>query len=353
MLFRSGMVAGMGHYRIDSLLSSLDKLLMIIILGYLLWFSDYRQSFDIKYLIYGQSIAYLVACLTAFVFIIKKIKPVFKPINAQEFLKVIKASTPFVLIMIFMTTYNKLDGVMLGWLLNDNNYQVGVYAAAYRFYDAANMVGYLFASLLLPMYASHIGDKSMIAELLETGIKYTAALSLVIVVIVLFFGDEILKLLYSEYQSDFFKASQLLMISYFMVSISYIYGTLLVASGKVGNLNLVFGAGLVINVVLCLVLIPEYKAVGASVATLVTQSLVMVGQIYFVRKQIGITLSVQEVLRIVFFAMGISGIFLVFTSILDIEWYLILGLCILICVLLSFIFKIFDKKDLSIIQIKK
>lgn len=63
---------------------------------------------------------------------------------------------PYVLIMIFMTAYNKLDGVMLGWLLDDNKYQAGIYAAAYRFYEAANMSGYLFASLLLPMYASNI-----------------------------------------------------------------------------------------------------------------------------------------------------------------------------------------------------
>ncbi len=348
MLFR-GIVAGLGFYRTDSLLSSLDKMLMIIILGYLIWFSDYKDQFDIKYLIYGQAISYLIATLIAYGIITIKIKPVFNIVKLTEFVKVLKASAPFVLIMLFMTTYNKMDGVMLGWLLNDNNYQTGVYAAAYRFYDAANMVGYLFAALLLPMFASKIDEKKILKELLDTGVRYTSALSLVVLAVVFFFGDEILKLLYSQYQPQFFESMRLLLMSYFMVSVAYIYGSLLVATGKVNNLNLLFGIGLIINIILCLTLIPEYKAVGASIATFITQTFVMSGQIYLVRKQMDITIAGSELLKLVFFSMSILGTFLVFTSLLNIEWYLILSLCILICVLLSFIFKIIDKKDLAII----
>ncbi len=352
MVFR-GVVAGLGHYRSDSLLSSLDKLLMLFILGYLVWFSDYRDNFDIRFLIYGQTMAYLIACLVAFSLIIRKISLIFKPIRIEDIKTVIQSSAPYVLIMIFMTTYNKLDGVMLGWLLDDNNYQAGVYAAAYRFYDAANMVGYLFAALLLPMYASEINDKNILKELLDTGIKYTTSLSLVMLASIWFFGDDILKLLYSEYQPDFFKSLRFLMISYFMVATAYIYGTLLVATGNVKNLNIVFAAGLVVNIVLCLILIPSFKAVGASIATLLTQILVMAGQIYLVKKQMNIVISASELRRIVSFALSIIGAFFILTAVLKIEWYLILGLCILICVLLSFIFKIINQKDLALIRNRK
>ncbi|MDV7402501.1 hypothetical protein RZS08_64360, partial [Arthrospira platensis SPKY1] len=61
-----------------------------------------------------------------------------------------------------MTAYNKIDGVFLGILMDDNGYQAGVYASAYRFYDAANMIGYLFAALLLPMFAAHMFDRGIL-----------------------------------------------------------------------------------------------------------------------------------------------------------------------------------------------
>lgn len=62
-------VAGLGYYRVDSLLSALDKLLMILILGYLAFISSYSQQFHIKMLIYGQGLAYLLACVIAGVFV--------------------------------------------------------------------------------------------------------------------------------------------------------------------------------------------------------------------------------------------------------------------------------------------
>jgi hypothetical protein len=40
-----GMIAGLGFYRTDSLISALDKLLMIIILGYLLYFTPLQSGF--------------------------------------------------------------------------------------------------------------------------------------------------------------------------------------------------------------------------------------------------------------------------------------------------------------------
>lgn len=100
--------------------------------------------------------------------------------------KVIKWSAPYVLILIFMTSYNKLDGVMLGSMLNDNNYQAGVYASAFRFYEASNMIGYLFAALLLPMFAANISDVKILEELKSIGLRYTAAIAMVLVFIIFF-----------------------------------------------------------------------------------------------------------------------------------------------------------------------
>ena len=146
-IFLRGTIAGLGHYRLDSFLSVLDKALMILILGYLAWISSYQTHFHISALIYGQGFAYLLSCIIAGIFLYKKITWRATAFTFKYMLDVIKWSAPYVLILIFMTSYNRLDGVMLGRLIDDNSYQAGVYATAYRFYDAANMIGYLFAAL--------------------------------------------------------------------------------------------------------------------------------------------------------------------------------------------------------------
>jgi O-antigen/teichoic acid export membrane protein len=164
--------------------------------------------------------------------------------------------------MIFMTAYNKLDGVMLGWLLDDNKYQAGIYAAAYRFYEAANMSGYLFASLLLPMYASNIDQKPILTELIGKGTKLTCIISFMLLGIIFFYGERILQFLYSAYHPDLYTTLQVIMLAYCLVAVSYIFGTYIAATAKVKNLNIVFAAGLIVNILLCLILIPEYGASG-------------------------------------------------------------------------------------------
>jgi len=53
-----GSIAGLGHYRTDSWLSSLDKVLMAFILGVLLY-SNSIETFTLQHFVYGQAIATL------------------------------------------------------------------------------------------------------------------------------------------------------------------------------------------------------------------------------------------------------------------------------------------------------
>jgi O-antigen/teichoic acid export membrane protein len=348
-----GVVAGYGLYRTDSFLSSLDKLVMIFILGYLVWFSHYKSHFDIMLLLYGQCVSYLLSCMVAITIIFIKIKVEFKVITMLEFVGFLRAGAPFVLIILFMTAYNKLDGVMLGWLLDDNKYQAGVYAATYRFYDAANMVGYLFAALLLPMYASRLDNTDTLKELVNVGFRYTSAVSAVIIFTILFYGDRFLQLLYADYGTQYLLTLRILIVGYYMVSVGYIYGTLLLATGKVRHLNLIFGMGLVLNLILCLILIPLFGAIGAAIVTLLTQTFVMCGQVYLSHSKMNIGILGSELKRIVTYSIAMAAVFGVVHRLSPFEWYGNLLLCILICVLLSFIFKIIDKQDITMLLNKK
>ena len=60
--------------------------------------------------------------------------------------------------------------------------------------------------------------------------------------------------------------------SFFCLSTTYIFGTLLTANGSLKQLNLVAGAGVVINILLNLIVIPRFYAVGAACTSLCVQA---------------------------------------------------------------------------------
>ena len=121
---------------------------------------------------------------------------------------------------------------------------------------------------------------------------------------------------------------------------------MLVAAGKVKNLNFLFGAGLLINIALNLLLIPSYKALGAGVATLITQTFVMIGQIFLVSKELKIYISGDDLKKPLLFAIMSIAIFYFVSQVISGQWVINLTISILICLLLSFILKIIDKKEI-------
>ena len=57
ILFLRSNVSGLGFYRLDSLLSSLDKLLMLLTCGVALWVEPFRQHFTIEVFAWAQTLA--------------------------------------------------------------------------------------------------------------------------------------------------------------------------------------------------------------------------------------------------------------------------------------------------------
>ena len=68
---------------------------------------------------------------------------------------ILKKKLSFAVLILLMTFYNRIDTVMMERMLpeGENNIQAGIYAQAYRLLDATNMIAYLFAGLLLPLFS--------------------------------------------------------------------------------------------------------------------------------------------------------------------------------------------------------
>ncbi len=277
-------IAALGKYRIDSLISTMDKLLMILICSVLLWGNISSEPFQIEWFVYAQIVALSLTALVAFGVVFKQLKRFKFRFDLAFLLVILRDSYPYALALFLMTIYNRIDVVMVERFLPDGLVEAGIYASAYRLLDACNMLGFLFAGLLLPMFAKMIKNKAPIYPLLRFSFLLIWAIAISVAIACYFFQGEIVILLYDEATLYWGAVLAYLMLSFIAVSAIYILGSLLTAKGLLMVMNQLFFLGIVINITLNYWLIPDYKALGAAWATCFTQFFILLGYVFLVWK---------------------------------------------------------------------
>ncbi len=342
-------ISALGMYRKDSYISALDKLIMIIILGYLTWIYPDWKSFTIYWFIYGQMVAYTIACIAALVLVMPHAKSNLIVFSWSYLIKLVKQSAPYAFVILLVAIYLRIDGVMLERLLDDNGQQAGIYAAAYRFFEAAGMLAYLFGALLLPMYSTLISKKKSVTTLTLTSLRAILIMSTIITVSLIVFRNDIMPFIYDEATLYYGKILIYMMLAFFAVAISHIYGSLIIANGSLKELNVIFILGVILNVILNLWLIPVKGAEGAAIATVATQYLVTLGQIYLAHSQMKLQIDYSLIAKSIVF-----GFLCVLSTILwhnsGLYWIISMALSILFCLGISLLLGVVDKSMLSMLR---
>ena len=75
ILYLRSNLAGLHLFKTDSIVSVLDRTIMIAICGFLLWGHMDDNSFDIRWFILAQTIAYLITAIITLVIVLDKAKP--------------------------------------------------------------------------------------------------------------------------------------------------------------------------------------------------------------------------------------------------------------------------------------
>jgi O-antigen/teichoic acid export membrane protein len=270
LYFRTN-ISGLQYYRTDSLLSVMDRTLMILFTGLLLWGNITREPFRIEWFVYAQTLSYLLTLITTASIVRYRSGRFFRHLSFSRSLRILRLSYPFALLILLMSLFNRVDSVMLERLLDNGKEQAGIYAQSFRIYDAASQFSYLFAMLLLPMFSRMLRLKENVNDLIRVALPLLLVAGLSVAVIGNFYKREIIDLLYtshSEYSSRIFG---ILMVGFLFVSASYLYGTLLTANNNLRQLNWLAASTVLLNVSLNLILIPRYQARGAALASLVSQ----------------------------------------------------------------------------------
>ncbi|MBQ9473128.1 MAG: oligosaccharide flippase family protein [Bacteroidales bacterium] len=280
---------GLLLFKWDSFISVMDRLLMILLCGLMLW-TPLRSRFNIYWFVYAQVLSYALTAVTALLVIAAKSGLRRLTWNLPFSLVILRQSAPFALLVLLMASYNRIDPILLRMLSGDSS--AGVYAGAFRLLDAFSMVAYLVSVPLLPVYA----------RLCKTDVRQTASttrlvffpmllLSLSAAVVCNIWATPIMTLLYHGNAPLYVPVFRVIICGFVPICVTYIFGTLLTAAGKLRQLNLFAVTALLLNVAVNLVLIPRLGAVGSAWASLSAQLFMALAQIILAFRLLRLPLS--------------------------------------------------------------
>lgn len=285
IFFRSN-ISGLQLFKTDSLLSVLDRGLMILFCSVLIWGGMFNLSIDT--FIYAQTCAYSTSLILVFMVLKPHLNKLNFNMDKQLVFDVLKKTYPYALLALIMMFYTRIDNLMLEKLLPDGYYQIGIYAQSYRLLDAANMFGALIAMLLLPMFSRMIKNNDNIKPMINSGIGVLIAPSIIFSFACYFYQKEIMDLLYPNAFSITSDVFGFVILCFIPISVMYVFGTLLTANSNLKALNILALLALLINFSLNYFLIPEYKVQGAAISALVTQTFIAIGNAIYGYKKTNI-----------------------------------------------------------------
>jgi len=307
ILYLRSNISGLLLFKIDSVISVLDRLLMILFCSILLWGNITTEPFRIIWFVYAQTLAYFITAFVALLIVMKK--AAFRRLewDTEFSLAIIRKSFPFALLVLLMSFYNRIDSVMIERLLpaGIGTRQVDIYAKAFRLLDAVNMIAYLFSVILIPIFARLIKDRSPVEGIVKLSFTIIFTMSVIIATCSSFFSNQIMSLLYVGQIQESQKVFVYLIIGFIPISVTYIFGTLLTANGSLKALNLMALTGMILNISLNLVLIPRYMAIGSAYASVVTQFITAIIQVAITQRIFRFTINWRYIFTLVFFVLGV------------------------------------------------
>ena len=324
LFFRSIITANQ-WFGTDAWLSVLDKLLMILLCGSLLYFPSEFGSISIGKFLVIQIICSSLALLCALAILLRQ--GINFSVNPQwQFSRqLFKSALPFAVIILLMSLHYRLDGFLLERLHPNGAYEAGVYASAYRLLDAANMIGYLVASFLLPLLARLWSEGKNISEPVLRSRHLLVVFSLAIAILVFFMAPWIQKMLYHNSNTQAIEILQWCLPALIGYSLVQVYGTLLTATGHITGFCYITTISVAINIITNLLLIPAMGAKGCCIAALVSQHFCGIVSMWYASEKSGITVDFRSLLIYFFIAILLVGFFY-FTRDLSLnKWLLIAG----------------------------
>lgn len=184
--------------------------------------------------------------------------------HGGSIMQLLKIAAPFALADVFFKLNGALDTVMLEYLGGDRT--VAWYTIALKLTITLTVIPGAFATAFFPAMSRAFKESiSSLKDIFERTSQYLFLLSVPIAIGTYVLADDIIALAFPKFPAATI-ALEIFMTSVIFLFANYPIGNLLNAANKQGVNTLNMGIALVVNVILNVILIPQYTYVGATVA---------------------------------------------------------------------------------------
>lgn len=300
ILFLRSHLSGLHLFKADSLMSILDKVLMIASCGVLLYGGIMSRDFSVEDFALAQLGSYLLTALIGFVLVLKRAGSFKLEINFSSYLGDLKSSLPYAVLILLMALYTRVDNIMIQQI--SGAYENGIYAQAFRLLDVVNQVSYLMGVLLLPIFAKMFSNKEDVTKLSKLAFSLIFIGTMGVVIAAIDSAEGIMNFLYVDHVLRSTSVFKILILSSIAFGSTYVFGTMLTARGDIKTLNVVALSGFGLNIVLNFIFISKYGAVGAAWATVATQFATAGVQLWLSLRLVKINIEFTYWLRLMAFS---------------------------------------------------
>jgi len=267
LLFLRGLLTANQLYKTDAYFSVADKTLMVLLCSPFIY--GWWKPISLLSFLELQLGSVCIVLLLLFYVLFKK--KLLATGYAEKTTTIFRRILPFALIILLMGTHYRLDGFLLERMRPDGAAQAGVYAAAYRLLDAANMLGYLTASFLVPFIARNSANSSLVKQTVTVLQHILMSTGLMVSCFAFIFAPWIQQTFYhtsNQFNTEVIQLCLAVLPAYFL---THIYGSVLTATNRLRIFISILAISVLINFLLNAILIPSKGAIGAGIAALASQ----------------------------------------------------------------------------------
>lgn len=234
-----------------------------------------RLNMGLKWLLGSLAFASIFNFLYSLILVWKKWGIAIRPkIDKALLRQIIRITVPFALFAIFQRFYTYLDSVILSALAGDR--YLGLYQVAFKIIFALQFLPLAFTATLYPAMSSYwVSNREQLSVTFERAMNYLIIISIPIAVGIIALADKIVLVFKSGYE-DAVLPLQITMLALIFIFLNFPIGSLLNACDRQRQNTKNMGIVLVVSIIMNIILIPTYKAVGASITVVATNFLMLI-----------------------------------------------------------------------------
>ena len=221
--------------------------------------------------------------------------------------KILKASLPVALSLLFTAIYIRTDVLMLS--LMKSQADVGIYRLASKLLETLVFFPALLVELTMPSFSRFaFGARDIFNEVFRKTFNILLILAVPTVVYLIFLSGPIVLILGGDNFASSALPLKILALVVGLVFLNNLGGKALIAADFQRTGMWIYISGAILNIVANLLVIPRFSYLGASVSTLITEMLVTASMFYVLYAKTGFSPEIKRTLKLILAGLAMAAV---------------------------------------------